>query len=117
MNEQEIFELKLERFGGPVFSGRDRGELARTEAELDQLDEASAIVHTIVPEDALTVTSSFILGMYGPSIKKAGSREQFLQKYTFSIPETFLKTLNSCIDRALRPTSSLIISKDSENRV
>lgn len=108
MTNEEKFVLNFDRFGGPVYSGRDRGELARTESGIDKLDDTNQIVISKVPSGTYTITSSFFLGLFGPSMRKAGSRKKFLDKYQFEMSSSFEATLESCIQRALRNQSSLI---------
>lgn len=82
--------IDFSKYNGPVYSGRARGERARIQADLDVLDKSTGKVAVNVPEDTLTVTSSFFLGMFGPSVIRSGSREAFENKFNFKIP-TFLK--------------------------
>lgn len=106
IREQVVIDFK--HFGGPVYAGRDRGKLARIEANVDELDQKPVKVLVKVSESAYTLTSSFLLGLFGASIRSAGSRENFLSKYQFEMPAAFQATLDSCIQRSLIHQSSLL---------
>ena len=82
--------IDLSKFNGPVYAGRARGENAREQAKLDQIDDSAAFVQVNIPDDTYTVTSSFFLGMFGPSVIKAGSRDEFVKRFHFRSP-SFLK--------------------------
>lgn len=83
--------IDLSIFNGPVYAGRARGEKARQLVKLDQIDESATSVEVTVPESTYSVTSSFFLGMFGPSVVKAGSREEFVKRFHFTSP-SFLKS-------------------------
>mgnify|MGYP000426182991 CR=1 FL=1 len=82
--------IDFSKYNGPVYSGRARGERARIQANLDVLDKSVEKIEISVPDDTLTVTSSFFLGMFGPSVIRSGSREAFEKRFNFKIP-SFLK--------------------------
>ena len=69
--------------GGRVFAGRDRGRRARKRAKLDEHDGQGRQVEVHVPEDTFSVTSSFFLAMFGPSIRRHG-KERFRKLYSFT---------------------------------
>ena len=66
-----------------VISGRDRGVVARDQLHLDDLDAADDTIIVTVPMGVRAITPSFVLGMFGPSVQRAGSEEQFFKKYQF----------------------------------
>lgn len=68
---------------GRVFAGRDRGRRARKKARLQEHDEAGHRVEVHIPEDVFSVTSSFFLAMFGPSIR-FHKEEQFRELYSFT---------------------------------
>lgn len=71
--------------GGRVFSGRDRGEMVRKAARLDELDLEDSTIRVVVPDDVFSVNSSFFLEMFGPSIRRLGE-EEFRRRYQFEGP-------------------------------
>lgn len=76
--------INFSEFNGPVYVGRDRGLEARIKSNLDEIDkDTTKKVDVIIPENAYTVTSSFFLGMFGPSIIHAKSTLDFFDKYNF----------------------------------
>ena len=50
--------------GGPVFTGRPRGEALRKELHVEQWDVGDSKVEVLIPEDTYSISSSFILGMF-----------------------------------------------------
>lgn len=102
-------EIDLARFGGPVYSGRHRGELVREKINLDKIDQdPSAVVIIQVPENTFSLNSSFFLGLLGKSIRAAGSRENFLKKFKFKSPPHINEDIESGIERALLDRKSLL---------
>ena len=98
--------VDLSPVAGPVFSGRDRGEALREKYGLDALDTA-AEVDVVIPESIWTVSSSFFLGMFGPSVRKCGSVDSFERKYRFKAPEFLKPILHSHATLALQPRALL----------
>lgn len=96
--------IDFSKFGGPVFSGRARGIAARAEHRLDDLDQSSeSLVDVKIPQDAYTVTSSFFLGLFGPSVIRAGNRERFKEKFHFDdVPEFLNDDIDQYISIALQ---------------
>ena len=103
--------VDFSNLGGPVYSGRAKGELARATLNLDAFDRKLAQVIVRIPEDTYSVTTSFFLGLFGESIRKAGSREAFLRRYHFEMPDVFKSTFDTCIVRALQAQSALLPNK------
>lgn len=101
-------EIDFSNFGGPIYSGRDRGELARKESDVDELERTNQTIQVKIDSSTYAVTSSFFLGLFGPSIKSSGSKERFLKKFNFSMDDAFQPMLHSCIERALRGNAGLI---------
>ena len=101
--------IDLSKCGGPVFTGRDKGETIRSQYNLDSIDkDAEADVSIIVPENTFSLNSSFFLGMFGNSIRAAGTRENFLKKFKFKYPPHINQFIESGIERALLDKSSLL---------
>lgn len=87
---------------GPVYTGRDRGELLRKELQLDELDASADTIKVRIPETTYTMSSSFFLGVFGPSILKAGSKDAFFRHYKFELPEYLKGAVDSYVARALQ---------------
>lgn len=66
-----------------VLSGREKGEMVRHDARVAELDGAHEPVEVRVPRDLFSVTSSFFLGMFGPSIRSLGE-DGFRRHYRFT---------------------------------
>ena len=84
--------VDLSQVSGPVYSGRERGEALRAKYFLDAKEDAAEVVDVVIPPGAYTVSSSFFLGLLGPSVRKCGSVDMFERKFRFKGPE-FLKPI------------------------
>jgi hypothetical protein len=94
--------VRLSDFGGPIYVGRPKGEAAREKLGLGAHEKTNAAVTIVVPPDTYAINSSFLLGMVGPAIKAAGTREQFLKKYAFEATREQREAfLNEAIDDAI----------------
>ena len=98
--KEEIIDFR--KIEGPVYTGRDRGERLRTQLNLDSLDDDEFVVRVIIPEKTYSISSSFFLGFFGPSIIKLGSRDAFLKKYKIESSEFLMSVINKHIARALQ---------------
>ncbi|MGY6161831.1 hypothetical protein [Paraburkholderia strydomiana] len=87
---------------GPIYSGRPRGESLRRKYELDAVDSSPAHVAVKVPDSTYSVTSSFFLGLFGPSVLAAGSRDAFFKKFQFSAKPVLLDAFADYANRALQ---------------
>ncbi len=86
--------VDLSQVSGPVYSGRERGEALRKKYALDVKEDDADIVNVVIPQGAYTVSSSFFLGLLGPSVRKCGSIDGFERKYRFNAPEFLLPVLH-----------------------
>jgi hypothetical protein len=101
MSETKVIDFaKLE---GPVFTGRPRGESLRRTLKVDELDSASGLVVDVqIPDTTYSITSSFILGLFGKSVVRAGSKQAFYEKYHFHTSPLFREVVDTCVTRALQ---------------
>lgn len=99
-------KVDFSQLGMPVFTGRSRGEESRRRLGLDKIGE-DEIVEVTIPDDVYTITSSYFLGLFGPSVRKAGSREKFMEKFVFKAPAHVSEKLGDFITRALREQQNL----------
>lgn len=98
-----IHLIDFSKYNGPVYTGRDRGVRLREELKLDYFDDSTdSVVNVSIPHTTYTVTSSFFLGLFGPSVVKAGSRESFFAKYKFNLPEFLQQDVEGYVARALQ---------------
>lgn len=95
-------KIDFSRMGGPVFSGRQRGQINREKHSLDELDHSNSPVEVIIPPNTYAVTSSFFLGMFGKSVQALGGREQFLGKYHINAPDMLKEKIEFYIELAVR---------------
>jgi hypothetical protein len=68
-----------------VISGKDRGEQARTRFELDRLDASAETVDVYFPATVISVTPSFVQGMFSKSVWRYRSVDAFTTKYRFHV--------------------------------
>jgi uncharacterized protein YggL (DUF469 family) len=94
--------IDFSKYNGPVYTGRERGARLRKELALDSFDESGAVVNVSIPENTYTVTSSFFLGLFGPSVVKAGSKDKFYGQYHFELPAFLKPDVDGYIARALQ---------------
>lgn len=90
MNKTEVIDFS--NLEGPVYTGRDRGEKLRAHFRVDQLDSLDQSVNVIIPDSTYSISSSFFLGLFGPSIIKSGSSDTFFKHYHF-LTNDFLKSI------------------------
>jgi hypothetical protein len=102
-----MMSIEFEKLGMPVFTGRPRGVALRKKLKLDSVDEVGERVSVDIPEDVYTVTSSFFLGLFGPSVRHYGSKNDFLCHYSFKAPERVASRLDEWVDRALRDKGAI----------
>lgn len=102
-------KIDLAKFGGPTFIGRPNGEAARQKLSLDEIDaNEDMVIEVDIPETTYSINSSFFLGLFGKSIRKAGSEEKFLNKYKFRTHGKEYLAIKRGIQRALVRNKNLI---------
>jgi hypothetical protein len=79
-----------------VLAGREVGEDVRRKANVEALDDRDEPVEVRVPADLFSLTSSFFLGLFAPSIRKLGA-SQFRKHYFFTG-----KQVNRVVEDAIR---------------
>ena len=98
----QLSRIDFTKIQGPVYTGRVRGERLRYELGLDELDASGAAVDVEIPEGTYTISSSFFLGLFGPSVVKAGSKAAFYERYRFRAPEFLTRVMDGYVARALQ---------------
>lgn len=98
----EIMFIDFAKYNGPVYTGRARGANLRAELNLDALERAGSQFKVSIPEGTYTVSSSFFLGLFGPSVVKAGSKDEFYKKFNFTVPVFLRPDVDGYIARALQ---------------
>lgn len=93
------------KMGGPVFTGRDRGEDTRRQFKLDGITPNDT-VEVIIPDDVYTVTSSYFLGLFGKSIRDLGL-ESFQRVFKFTAPAFLKDRIDEWSIRAVRERKDL----------
>ena len=98
----ETMLIDFAKYNGPVYTGRSRGARLRAELKLDALEQAGSQFEVSIPENTYTVSSSFFLGLFGPSVVKAGSKDEFYKKFNFKVPAFLRPDVDGYIARALQ---------------
>ena len=98
--------IDFNKFEGPVYAGRERAERLREVLAMDRIDASNESVSVVIPDQTYSVTSSFFLGLFAPSIIKAGSKVAFLNKFRFNAPDYVMEDFDAYITRALVDNSS-----------
>lgn len=93
--------IDFQKIEGPVYTGRGRGEELRNDFHLDQLDTEDAPIVVEIPEGTYTISSSFFLGLFGPSVVRSGSKEAFYSHYNFKTPAFLKDVIDGYVVRAL----------------
>ena len=89
-------QIELKKFlkeESRVFTGRNNGQEARRRLNLDELDASKEQVEIIIPDDTLSVNSSFFSGMFQKSLKKLGETA-FRKKYIFKCNKSLIIDVN-----------------------
>lgn len=94
--------IYFERLGGPTYIGRPNGEHAREVLKLDSLDENKNMRFVVdIPETTYNINSSYFLGLFGDSVRAAGSIEKFRERFTFRTHGKDYRVIDRGIERAL----------------
>jgi len=96
------FVIDFGKLEGPVFTGRPKGEALRARLKVDELDSGRDIVDVQIPDATYSISSSFILGLFGPSVVHAGSKQAFYEKFQFHTSQLFRDVVDTCVTRALQ---------------
>lgn len=86
--------------------GHERGEAARNKWTLDELDRDSQAIEVIIPDELLTLSSSFFQGMFAQSVKKLG-RDGFLDHYRFRASTIVMQQVGEGIRDSLMKRNAL----------
>lgn len=97
--------VDLTQVEGPVYTGRQKGEALREKYRLDESEAQADIVEVVIPASAYTVSSSFFLGLFGPSVRKCGSVDRFERKFHFKAPDFLQPVLHNHASLALQGRS------------
>lgn len=96
------FTVDLKDLAGQVYTGRDRGEAFRRQIHLSERENEVDEVQIIVPDETYTISSSFFLGLLGPSVVRAGSKDAFYKRFKFRSPDFLKSVIDEYVSRALQ---------------
>lgn len=98
--------IDFKKLAGRTYIGRPRGKLAREHFEISQYDQGGGVsVEVLFPDNVKTMSSSFFLGMFGDSVVKAESEEEFKKRFKFIAKPQILKQIDEAISRAITSMS------------
>ena len=107
MNNVNILDYDKKLKDMLVLSGRDLGYHLRNKIKLSEYDLDSNKYKIIFPDNIISISTSFFLALFGESVRKCGSREQFLDKYIFECSENMMINVNDGIVDALNNVDGL----------
>jgi hypothetical protein len=73
-----------------VLSGKQRGLQAREDFKLDEFDAVDDGVSVVLSAGVEAITPSFVLGMFGASVRRCGSVDSFFEKYRFNTNKSYI---------------------------
>jgi hypothetical protein len=92
--------------GSKVLSGRENGEKARIQLNLDEIDKNDEMVNVNVPDGLYSMNASFFLGLFGESARRL-RKDKFEEKYIFHCSNIIMKNVEDGIYRALKESDVL----------
>lgn len=86
--------------GVSLLAGHPRGLAAREKLALDAMDTTKEPVELVAPTYLSAITTSFVQGFFGGSVKKFGTKAKLLAHYNLSrLPTPLQEDVNSGLDR------------------
>jgi len=92
--------------GTIVLSGRPKGAALRDTLNLDKLEQGGEQIQVVVPEEVVSLNSSFFSGLFGPSVQRMGE-DQFRQIYLFKGHSSLQEDVDAGIKEALKTSNPL----------
>jgi len=100
--KKEKITIDLQKLDGRVFVGRSNGQLARKYFKLDSCSEDNCSIEFVIPEDTISVNSSFFLGLFGTDVQRIGDFESFFNYVDISkVNPRFKEQLEVAVKRSL----------------
>lgn len=102
-------KINLSKYRGSnsrVLSGREQGKDVRRKLNLDEIDYKRESVMIIIPEDTLSLNTSFFLGLFGASVRTLGE-DEFRKVYQFECKDIIRRSIDDGIIRALKNSNPL----------
>lgn len=89
-----------------VFSGRTLGKSLRLKLDLDKYDNGEEEIVIEIPDETISINSSFFLGLLSESIIYLGE-EKFRKKYKFICKNQIMEDVDDGIKKALKRSNVL----------
>lgn len=104
----KIFKINLSEYGGPIFTGRNKGEKIAKILALSEKESVYDKISTVIPPETWSVNSSFFLGIFGDRIKEFNDIDKFLKKYEFICSEQIENSIREHIKLGLLSLKKLV---------
>jgi hypothetical protein len=103
LNVDAPLQIDLEHYAsGRVLTGRPFGAELRAKYGLDQTDGTNQVVEVRIPKYVYSLTSSFFLSCFGPSVVASGSLPRFFDKFRFDADPSLQEAFSDYAARALQ---------------
>lgn len=81
--------------------GEPRGKDQYENLEIDKLEKTYDVITITIPKSIINMSNSFFLGMFGDTIRKYKTRQNFLNKFHFVANDLMMSIINNGINDAL----------------
>ncbi len=100
---QTIIDLNDARIpaNSEILSGRDCGKTFRRRFELDKRDKSAEPIEVAIPDEVISMNTSFFLGLFGRSVRTLGPA-RFRLKYRFKCDPIHMASVEEGIERAIK---------------
>lgn len=99
---KKVVNIDLKKLTGRVFVGRSNGQAARKHFKLDQYSPKENTLVFLVPDDTISINSSFFLGLFGRDVQKIADFKDFFDYVDISkVDERFKEQLQVAVKRSL----------------
>lgn len=99
---KKVVKIDLRKLTGRVFVGRSNGQAARKHFKLDQYNPKENTLCFLVPDDTISINSSFFLGLFGRDVQEIADFNAFFEYVDISdVDERFKEQLQVAVKRSL----------------
>tara|TARA_R110000823_G_scaffold111008_1_gene231245 strand:+ start:1562 stop:1888 length:327 start_codon:yes stop_codon:yes gene_type:complete len=94
--------IDLNKLTGRVFVGRSNGQAARKHFKLDSYNPKDNTLIFLVPDNTISINSSFFLGLFGRDVQQIGDFKAFFDYVDISrVDDRFKEQLQVAVKRSL----------------
>lgn len=91
-----------------AISGRELGYKQRKHHKLDKVEDGYNTIEINIDDKIIFMSSSFFLGMFGESVRKCKTKEEFKKKFIFKCNSQLNNNIEDGINDALKNVNPLI---------